>query len=148
MDLSEQERGFLEQNHRAAMVTLRPDGTPHAVRVGVALVDGKIWSSGVPGRARNRHLERDPRATLFVFDAGFAFLSIEARGRIIAGPQAVDMNVRLFQTMQSGRSDPDKLLWSGKELALDDFRQAMRDEQRLIYEFEPLRTYGLLAMPR
>ncbi len=41
---------FLEQNHAAAMITLRADGTPGAVRVGVGLVDGKLWSSGTcPG---------------------------------------------------------------------------------------------------
>ncbi len=59
---------FLERNHAAAMATLRPDGTPHVVRVGVGLVDGRLWSSGTQGRVRTRHLRRDPRSTLFVFD--------------------------------------------------------------------------------
>ncbi|HET6318598.1 MAG TPA: hypothetical protein VFG86_19255 [Chloroflexota bacterium] len=46
MELAAEQRAFLEANYGAVMVTLRPDGTPHAVRVGVALVDGKLWSSG------------------------------------------------------------------------------------------------------
>ena len=54
MELDAQQRAFLEKNHGAAMVTLRRDGRPHAVRVGVALVDGRVWSSGVPERARTR----------------------------------------------------------------------------------------------
>jgi PPOX class probable F420-dependent enzyme len=147
MDFSDEERAFLEQNHSAAMITLRPDGTPHAVRCGVALVEGKLWSSGVPGRARTRHLRRDPRATVFVFDARWAYVSIESRARIIEGPQGAEMNLRLFQVMQAARPDPDKLMWNGKELPLDEFLEAMRAEQRLIYEFEPQRTYGLLTMP-
>lgn len=40
---------FLEKNHAAAMTTLRADGTPHTVRVGVALVDGKVWISATQG---------------------------------------------------------------------------------------------------
>ena len=45
--------------------------------------------------------------------------------------------------MQSSRPDPAVLMWNGKALSLDDFRTAMKDEQRLIYEFEPLRCYGM-----
>ena len=36
MDLRPDQRAFLEANRSAAMVTLRRDGTPHAVQVGVA----------------------------------------------------------------------------------------------------------------
>jgi PPOX class probable F420-dependent enzyme len=144
MPLTDKERAFLEKNHAAAMITLRRDGTAHAVRVGAALVDGKIWSSGVPGRARNAHLRRDPRATLFVFESpGFGSLTIEGRVTILAGPDAAEQSVRLFQAMQSNRPDLNVLMWNGQPKSLDEFLQAMRDEQRLIYEFEPLRTYGL-----
>ncbi len=76
MSLSERERDFLEQHRSAAMATLRADGSPHVVRVGVAVVDGKVWSSGTRSRARTRHLRRDPRATLFVFDDRWRGLSL------------------------------------------------------------------------
>jgi len=92
---------FLEQNRSAAMITLRRDGTPHAVRVGIALVDGKIWSSGTQERARTRFLRRDPRATLFVFDAGFRFATLECRVNILDGPDAPDLNLRLFEKMSA-----------------------------------------------
>ncbi|RLT26662.1 MAG: hypothetical protein DWI48_05685 [Chloroflexi bacterium] len=42
-------RAYLEKNHAAAMITLRADGTPHAARIGVALVGDKLWSSGNQG---------------------------------------------------------------------------------------------------
>jgi PPOX class probable F420-dependent enzyme len=141
MDLSDTQRAFLEKNHGAAMVTLRSDGTPHAVRVGIALVDGKIWSSGVPGRVRTRYLQRDPRATLMVFEQGFGYLTIEARVRILE--HAVEDSVRLFSVMQNAAPDADTLMWNGKPLTLDAFREAMRTEQRLIYEFDPQRIYGM-----
>ena len=56
MELTEQQRAFLEQSRGAATVTLRSDGPPAAVRVGIALIDGAIWSSGVPDRVRTRFL--------------------------------------------------------------------------------------------
>jgi hypothetical protein len=88
------------------MITLRRYGTPHAVRVGVAVVDGKVWSSGTQGRVRTRHLRRDPRSTLFVFESGgpqgsFRWLALESVVTILEGPDAPDLNIRLFQVMQA-----------------------------------------------
>jgi PPOX class probable F420-dependent enzyme len=145
MELSPAQRAFLEANHAAAMITLRDDGTPHAVRVGVAVVDGRVWSSGLPSRARTRHVRRDPRATLFVFDQAYAFLSLEARVRILDGPDAPEQSLRLFEAMQRGLPNvpPGMLLWHGTPRTRADFVRIMADEQRLIYEFEPLRAYGL-----
>lgn len=123
------------------MITLRADGTPVAVRVGVALVDGKVWSSGTQDRARTRWLRRDPRSTLFVAESGgYAYLSIEARVRILDGPDAPDLNLHLFRVMQKRPSGP--LSWFGGELAEDAFLQRMKDEKRLVYEFEPTRITG------
>jgi PPOX class probable F420-dependent enzyme len=138
---------FLGDNHRAAMVTLRADGVPHVVRVGVALVDGKLWSSGVQSRLRTRHIRRDPRATVFVFDQQYSYLTIESHVRLIEGSDVPELSVRLFQSMQAGMPHLERgtLIWNGREIDLDEFRQTMIDEQRLIYEFEPVRTYGMYA---
>jgi hypothetical protein len=143
MELSDKARAFLEKNHGAAMITLRPDGSSHAVRVGIALVDGKIWSSGVPGRARTRYLQRDPRSTLFVYEQqGYGFLSLECETRILEGPDMPEKSYTLFDVMQAGREDKSKLAWNGKPLSREAFLQAMVDEHRLIYEFEVKREYG------
>jgi PPOX class probable F420-dependent enzyme len=140
VNLNDQHRAFVEQNHSAAMVTLRSDGTPAAVRVGVALVDGKLWSSGTQERVRTRHLRRDPRSTLFVYDAGFRYLTIESRVTILEGPDVPQQSVRLFRVMQNRPSGP--LSWFGGEKSEDTFLQTMVDEHRLIYEFEPTNVYG------
>jgi PPOX class probable F420-dependent enzyme len=135
---------YLEKNHSAAMITLRTDGTPHVARVGIALVEGKLWSSGTQSRVRTRHVRRDPRATLFVFDQQYGYLAIESTVRVIEGPEVPELSVRLFRTMQAGMPHLERgtLMWYGRELTPEQFRQSMIDEQRLIYEFEPNRTYG------
>jgi hypothetical protein len=140
--LTDQQRDYLERNHAAAMITLHSDGTPAAVRVGVALVDGKIWSSGIPGRKRTAYLRRDPRSTLFVYESGgYTYLTVESRVTILEGPSAADLNLRLFRVMQNRPSGP--LVWYGAEKTEAEFLETMAAEQRLIYEFEPLRIYGL-----
>jgi PPOX class probable F420-dependent enzyme len=146
MGLGERELAFLERHHSAAMATLRDDGSPHVVRVGAALVDGKLWSSGTKGRARTRHLRRDPRATLFVFDERWRGLALDATVTILDGPDVPELSLRLFQTMQRGLDPgpgPGKVLWEGTERSGAEFLRTMVEEQRLIYQFEVVRAYGL-----
>jgi PPOX class probable F420-dependent enzyme len=142
--LDDAARAFLEQARVAAMTTLRRDGTPHTVRIGIAVVDGKIWSSGTQARARTRHLRRDPRASLFVVDAGYGYLTLDCTVRILDGPDVPELSVKLFETMQRGMErTTGTVVWYGAEKTIDEFQRIMREEQRLIYEFEPLRAYGL-----
>jgi hypothetical protein len=119
---------FLAKNHSAAMITPRPDGTPHAVRVGIAVVDGKIWSSGTQARRRTSFLRRDPRATLFVFEGAWQWLTLECRVHMIEGDTAPAEHVRLFRVMQ-GLKPGDTIAWYGspkteKEFLLHHGRRA------------------------
>jgi len=141
MPLSDSDREYLQANQSAAMITVGSDGRPKVARVAVTLVDGKLWSSGTVDRARTKRLRRDPRCTLFVFDPGWSWLTMETTVRLLDGPDAVDLSLRLFRTMQD-RSTGD-LSWFGKELDEGAFRQLMVDEKRLVYEFEVERTYGM-----
>jgi hypothetical protein len=111
------------------------------VRVGVALVDGKLWSSGTQDRARTKRLRRDPRCTLYVHDNAFGHLALETTVAILDGPEAPSQNLRLFRLMQNKPTGP--LSWFGGELEDEEFLKTMADEQRLIYEFEIQRAYGL-----
>ncbi len=140
--LSEDEIAFLTRNHAAAMITIGKGGFPRPVRVGVALVDGKLWSSGIPARVRTRRLRRDPRCSLFVFEpSGFAYLSLETTVSILDGPDAPTQNLQLFRVMQDRPTGP--LGWYGEELDEAAFVERMVEEQRLIYEFDVRRSYGL-----
>jgi PPOX class probable F420-dependent enzyme len=132
---------FLSRHHSAAMVTLATDGTPKVARVGCALVDGKLWSSGTRDRVRTARLRRDPRCTLFVYDGtGYGWLAVESTVTILDGPDAAELNLRLFRAMQGKPSGP--LSWFGGELSEAEFLATMRSEGRLVYEFEAHRVYG------
>jgi len=131
--LSDEDREFLTKHHAAAMITLRADGMPHAARVGVGLVDGKLWSSGRQGRVRTKHLRRDPRCTLFVLGSAeaWSWLALETTVTILDGPDAPQQNLALYRVL------------AGEPEDLDEYLQAMKTEERLIYEFEISRSYGL-----
>ena len=128
------------RQHSAAMITIGEGGWPKPVRVGIALVDGKLWSSGTQDRVRTRRLRRDPRCTLFVFDQAFRWLAVEATVTILEGPEAAAQNLQLFRVMQDRPGGP--LSWFGGELDEGAFLQAMAEEHRLIYEFDVHRSYG------
>lgn len=141
MGLADREREFVAGHSAAAMVTVGEDGLPKVARVGVALVDGALWSSGTRDRVRTPRLRRDPRCTLFVFDPGFAWLALETTVRILDGPDAARDSLRLFRQMQ-GRPD-GSLSWFGRELDEAEFLGVMAEEGRLIYEFSVQRSYGM-----
>ncbi|MEA2704047.1 MAG: hypothetical protein QOD63_1992 [Actinomycetota bacterium] len=140
MGLSDHDVAFLKDSHSAAMITVTADGVAKVARVAVALVDGRLWSSGSQDRVRTKRLRRDPRCTLFVHDPSFAWLGLETTVKILDGPDAPELSVRLFREMQGRPSGP--LGWFGGELEEEDFIRTMVDERRLIYEFEVHRSYG------
>ena len=125
-------RTFLETHHGAIQSTLKKDGTPHLVRVGIGLVDGKLWSSATQTRVRTKHLRRDPRSTLFVLGENpWKWLGLETTVTILDGPDAVEQNLALYRVIAG--KDPDDL---------DEYRDAMVTDQRIIYEFDIKRAYG------
>jgi Pyridoxamine 5'-phosphate oxidase len=141
MALSERDVAFLEANRSAAMITVGADGLAKAARVAIGVLDGRLWSSGTADRVRTPRLRRDPRCTLYVHADTFSFMTLETTVTILEGPEVPDQSVRLFRKLQDRPTGP--LGWMTGELEEDAFRQAMVDEQRLIYEFEVTRAYGL-----
>jgi Pyridoxamine 5'-phosphate oxidase len=141
MQLTSGQRAFIDVSPSAAMITVGGDGYAKAVRVGVALVDGLLWSSGTADRLRTWRLRQDPKCTLFVFGTGHQALTLETTVTIIEGGEAVPRSVELFRVMQ-GRPD-GPLVWYGEELDEEMFRRKMLDQKRLIYQFEVIKAYGV-----
>ncbi|HEY3547398.1 MAG TPA: pyridoxamine 5'-phosphate oxidase family protein [Propionicimonas sp.] len=140
MELTTDQQRFVENTPSAAMITIGAGGVPKVARCGVAVVDGRLWSSGTQARVRTRRLRTDPRCTLYVHEAGPRWLAMETTVRILEGPDAPEQGLRLFRVMQHRPSGP--LAWFGAELDDDAFRAAMVDGGRLVYEFELQRVYG------
>jgi hypothetical protein len=92
--MDERLKTFIDRNPDAAVITLRRDGSAHMARIEVAVVDGRLWSSGSPASVRTRNLQRDPRCSLFVFGPHPDWAGLETEVTMLDGPDAAYHHVR------------------------------------------------------
>lgn len=78
--LSEKQREFLEQPYVGELTTLRNDGSPHTTVVWVDTDTDVVMFNTAVGRAKERHIRRDPRVSLIVVDPGNAYKWISVSG--------------------------------------------------------------------
>jgi PPOX class probable F420-dependent enzyme len=116
-------RQFVASNHRAVLITRRPGGGLQTSPVLVGVDDeGKVVISTREGADKTRNLRRDLTAVLCVLSDDFfgPWMQIEGAAQVISLPEAmaglVDYSRRI------GGEHPD---W-------DDYRRAMRQEQRVL----------------
>jgi hypothetical protein len=141
-NLTDKQLAFLEKNRSAAMITPADDGIPRAVRVSIALLDGKLRSSGTQDRMRTARLRANPICTLFVFDASGNYLTLETRVHLIESDDVPELTVQMFRKMQN--RPVGNLNWMGQEMTEEALKQSLVEGRRLIYEFDVTRAYGMV----
>ncbi len=72
---------FQEANY-AVLTTLRADGSPHNTVVWVEWDGSNVRFNTVIGRAKHRHLERDPRVTVTIVKEPYKWISVSGRGAL------------------------------------------------------------------
>ena len=78
--LTEAQRRFLDNPFCGVVTTIRPDGTPHNTVVWVEQADGEVFFNTATGRAKARHLERNPAVALTVVDPNDAYRWLSVSG--------------------------------------------------------------------
>ena len=130
--LDEKARKFLAENPFVGTVTtLRNDGSPHSTIVWVdVLDDGTPSFNTARGRAKERHLNRDPRVSLLVVDPQNAFRWVAVSGRAELTEEGSDAQI-------------DKL--AKKYLGKDSYPWRNPEEQRVQVHIHPehVETTGL-----
>jgi PPOX class probable F420-dependent enzyme len=124
-------REFLDENaYVGVATTLRADGSPHSTIVWVDVEDGKASFNTARGRAKTKHLEHDPRASLTMVDPNNAW-----RWVAVSGPARV--------TEEGADAQIDKL--AKKYLGKDEYPWRKRDETRVkvVIESEKVDASGL-----
>ncbi len=122
MDLDDA-RAFLAEHHHAVLHTYRQDGAPQLSPVAVTVDgDGHAIVSTRATSIKVSNLERDPRTSLCVFtDAFFGpWIRIDGTTEIVRLPEALEPLVDYYRRVAGEHDD-----W-------DDYRRAMRDEQRVL----------------
>jgi PPOX class probable F420-dependent enzyme len=114
---------FVSNNHRAVLVTRKADGglQTSPITVGVD-VDGFAVISSRETAFKVRNLRRDPTATLCVFSDAFfgEWIQIDGAADLISMPDAMERLVDYYRRI------------SGEHPDWDEYRSAMKEQQRLI----------------
>jgi PPOX class probable F420-dependent enzyme len=84
---------LLEDPNYAVISTLNPDGSIHSTVVWISAEDGRLAVNSAIGRRWPTNLERDPRATVIVYDAANPYLFLEVRGRAEGTTDGADEHI-------------------------------------------------------
>ncbi|GAA0508575.1 PPOX class F420-dependent enzyme [Saccharopolyspora subtropica] len=130
MDLDEA-LAVVRKQHRAVMSTLRSDGTPQMTPVLVTTDSaGHVTVSTVAGSAKVRNLRRRPHAWLCVLPDQFfgRWIQVEGDVEIVGLPDAMPLLEEYYRGISGEHED-----WNA-------YRQAMRDEHRVLLRITPTRA--------
>jgi PPOX class probable F420-dependent enzyme len=130
MDL-DQARDFIRNNHRAVMLTRRPDGRPQMSPVTVGVdPDGYVIVSTRETAAKTRNLRNNPDVALCVMsDAFFGdWVQVEGAAEVVPLPEAMERLVDYYRGI------------SGEHPDWDDYRAAMIRDRRVIVRIDITRA--------
>ena len=124
-------RETIARQHHAVLATARADGSPQLSPVLVAL-DG----TGTPvistrtAAYKVRNIRRDPHVSLCVLPDRFfgEWLQLDGTAVVVELPEAMDGLVEYYRTI------------SGEHPDWDEYRDAMRAEQRVLLRITPTRA--------
>jgi PPOX class probable F420-dependent enzyme len=123
MALKDTERKFLEENPFVGTVTtLRNDGSPHSTIVWVDVEGDKVSFNTARGRAKSKHLEQDPRASLLMVDPNDSYKWVAVSGKAQLTEEGADAQI-------------DKL--AKKYLGQDEYPWRNPQEQRVKVVIDP-----------
>ena len=121
-NLNEKQSQFLDNPFVGVVTTLRDDGSPHSTVVWVDREDGAVSFNTARGRAKERHLARDPRVSLLVVDPENAYRWVSVTGTAELVDEGADEQI-------------DKL--SKKYLGKDEYPWRSPDERRVTVRIRP-----------
>jgi PPOX class probable F420-dependent enzyme len=125
-ELTDKQRQFIAENpYVGTVTTLREDGSPHNTIVWVDAENAALSFNTAVGRAKERHLRRDPRIALTVVDPQNTYLWVSVSGRAELTTEGADEQI-------------DKL--AKKYLGKEKYPWRKPEEQRISVKIRPERV--------
>jgi PPOX class probable F420-dependent enzyme len=125
--IDDKQREFLEQPFVGTVTTLRNDGSPHSTIVWVDTDTDEVLFNTAVGRAKERHLRKDPRVSLLVVDPEDTYRWLAINGNAELTTEGADAQI-------------DKL--AKKYLGQDEYPWRNPEEQRVMVRIRPERVEG------
>ena len=121
--LTDNQRRFIAENpYVGTVTTLRQDGSPHNTIVWVDAENGVVSFNTAVGRAKERYLRKDPRATITIVDPENAYQWVSISGQVQMTTEGADEQI-------------DRL--AKKYLGKDEYPWRNPDEQRISVKITP-----------
>ena len=122
-ELTDKQRRFIAENpYVGTVTTLRKDGSPHNTIVWVDAENGVVSFNTAVGRAKERYLRKDPRATITIVDPENAYQWVSISGQVQMTTEGADEQI-------------DRL--AKKYLGKDEYPWRNPDEQRISVKITP-----------
>jgi PPOX class probable F420-dependent enzyme len=115
-------RRLLEDPNYAVISTLNPDGSIHDTIVWINAENGTVAVNSAVGRKWPRNLERDPRVTVLVYEAGNPYNFVEIRGTATATRDGADEQINIL---------------AKKYIGQDEYPYRVPGEQRVKFVIQP-----------
>jgi PPOX class probable F420-dependent enzyme len=122
---------FLRANSHAILATTRADGRPQLSPIVASVdADGQIVISSRETAVKVKNLRRDRFASLCVVNDGFygEWVQLEGPATVVSLPDAMEPLVEYYRSL------------SGEHPDWDEYRAAMRRDQRVIIRVRPERA--------
>jgi PPOX class probable F420-dependent enzyme len=104
--LGEKPRKFLEESPYVGVVTtLREDGSPHSTIVWVDVEGDKVSFNTALGRAKPKHLEHDPRASLLMVDPSDSYKWVAVSGPVEVTEEGADAQIDKLAKKYLGKDE-------------------------------------------
>ena len=111
--LDEKQRKFLDESpYVGVATTLRQDGSPHSTIVWVDVEGDKVSFNTALGRAKPRHLEHDPRASLLMVDPNDTYKWVAVSGHAEVTEEGADAQIDKLAKKYLGK---DEYPWRNPE---------------------------------
>ncbi|MDX1690036.1 MAG: PPOX class F420-dependent oxidoreductase [Acidimicrobiia bacterium] len=122
---------FAREHHRGVIVTRLDDGRVQTSPIVATVDDGdRLVVSSRETAYKVKQLRRDPRATICLFTDDFfgPWVQLEGEAEILSLPDAMEPLVEYYRSLRGEHPD-----W-------DEYREAMREEQRVLIRIDPERA--------
>jgi len=104
--LDEKPRKFLDENpYVGVATTLREDGSPHSTIVWVDVEGDKVSFNTALGRAKPKHLQHDPRASVLMVDPNDSFKWVAVSGPAEVTEEGADAQIDKLAKKYLGKDE-------------------------------------------
>jgi PPOX class probable F420-dependent enzyme len=130
VELTPEQREFLDEKRFAVVGTRNPDGSPHLAVMWYLLDGDDIVVNSAQGRLKDRNLAADPRMSVLIAE-GYRFVRVDGRAKIDHDQATAQADIRRLAVRNYGAAKADEAM-----------RNSFSKQHRITYRLPIRRVYA------